>query len=68
MPAIATDVRKSSPLKSILSSEDENSLALSVLSGYPDRVAQWRSSDARDRGRGEVALSVEALLSSMKAS
>ncbi|MDX6709127.1 MAG: ATP-dependent helicase HrpB [Blastocatellia bacterium] len=48
---------KSSKLKSILSTEDENSLALSVLSGYPDRVAQWRSSDARDRGRGEVALS-----------
>src|SRR5258708_4498324 len=48
---------KSSRLKSNLSSEDENSLAISILSGYPDRVAQRRSSDARDRGRGEVALS-----------
>jgi ATP-dependent helicase HrpB len=48
---------KSSRLKSKLSSEDENSLAISILSGYPDRVAQRRSTDARDRGRGEVALS-----------
>jgi ATP-dependent helicase HrpB len=48
---------KSSRLKSNLSSEDENSLAISILSGYPDRVAQRRSSDARDRGHGEVVLS-----------